>query len=215
MNITIEELSFYKEMSEGDKSKFKSSLMIRTLDKNQIMMGDNNRCTDIPIVLSGNLKLFRVSENGREIGVYNVKAGEICILAAICVLADYEYDFTAEAQTECRLAVIPIDVFHDMIGNCEPFKRYIFKNLADKLITSLNTIEMLNFSSIASRIKTYLRNNADEIGEVIATHGYIARDIGSSREVISRELKKLEKQGFIQLKRGRIIILEKCDKVTE
>jgi CRP/FNR family transcriptional regulator, anaerobic regulatory protein len=197
---------FYNDLKPDEIEKLLSFSAIKKLDKGQLMMGDSGRCNGVPLILKGSLRLFRVAENGREINVYNVHEGELCILAAVCILADLEYEFSVQAQTDCVLAVLPPDIFKQMMTVSESFKNYVFNAMADKLITSLRAIEVLNFSSIEERLKDYLYYNADKNNEIIGTHEMIARDIGSSREVISRHLKKLENEGLLIIKRGKVLL---------
>ena len=91
-----------------------------------------------------------------------------------------------------------------MLNTSSVFRNFIFSSIADKLIVSLNAIELLNFSSIEDRIKSYLSMHANDGGIIINTHENIAKDIGSSREVVSRKLKELENEGYLALKRGKI-----------
>ena len=195
---------FYNQISAQDMDKLRNYSVERKMEKGQFMMGDSGRCNGIPLILSGTMRLFRMAENGREINVYNVNAGELCVLAAVCALAEFEYDFSAQAQTDCILAVIPPEGFRHLMSESEVFKNYVFTALSDKLVAALRAIEMLNFSSIEDRLSDYLYYHADKDNVINATHEMIARDIGSSREVVSRQLKKFEHQGLLKLKRGRI-----------
>lgn len=204
--IMLKEFDFFKDMKPDDLDLLSSSMSIRKLEKGQLMMGDSGRCNGVPLILGGSLRLFRVAENGREINVYNVYSGELCVLAAVCILADFDYEFSAQAHEDCTLAVLPPKIFKQLMTVSEVFKSYVFSAMAEKLITSLRAIEVLNFSSIDDRLKDYLYYNANDKNEIIGTHGMIARDIGSSREVISRHLKKLENEGLLNIKRGKVIL---------
>ena len=125
------------KMSQEDKKLLLSHSSVKKLDKGQLMIGDYNRCGGIPFVLSGSIRLFRISENGRDLTLYKVRAGEICVLAAICAYANLEYDFTAEGLEDSRLSVLPPDSFNNLIKNSELFREFAFSSLADKLIMAL------------------------------------------------------------------------------
>ena len=200
----LKKFPFYDKIDEQSLEKLVNYSVERKLPKGQLMMGDNGRCNGVPLILSGTMRLFRVAENGREINVYNVHEGELCVLAAICTLADFEYDYSTQAKEDCDLAVLPPETFRQLMNDSEVFKNYIFTAMADKLVASMRAIEMLNFSSIEDRLSDYLYYNADENNMVNATHEMMARDIGSSREVVSRQLKKFENQGLLEIKRGKV-----------
>lgn len=202
---------FYGEMKPADTDLLKNSVVRRELGKGQIMMGDNSRCTGIPMVLRGRLRLFRISDKGREMTLYHIREGELCIMAGVCAMGDVEYDFSIEAERDSVLAVIPPDTFKELLYRSAPFKVYVFNALAHKLIQSIETIEMLLFESIEERIMTYLQHNANADNEVKATHEKLAVELGSSREVITRQLKKMAEKGLIELKRGKILLKVICD----
>lgn len=197
---------FYPGMSEADKALLRAKAMPREIGKGQIMTGDNHRCTGIPLVVKGKLRLFRLSEKGREMTLYRIGEGEICILAAVCALGDAEYDFTIEAEKDSTLAIIPPDVFKELLYRSDAFRIHVFNALASRLILSIETIEMLIFMSIEERLIEYLQRSANASGEVKITHEQLAVELGSSREVITRQLQKMEEKGILTLKRGKIFL---------
>lgn len=197
---------FYAWMNDADKALLRSNLIDREVAKGQIMTGDNNRCTGIPMVMKGRLRLFRISEKGREFTLYRVEEGELCLLAAICAMGDAEYDFVMEAEKDSEIAIIPPDTFKELLYRSDPFRTHVFNALACRLILSIDTIEMLIFMSIEERIVEYLQRSANAAGEVKTTHEQLAIELGSSREVITRQLQKMAEKGLIVLKRGKIIL---------
>jgi CRP/FNR family transcriptional regulator len=202
---------FYEQMKPADASLLRDAVIKRELGKGEIMMGDNNRCTGIPIVIRGRLRLFRTSDKGREMTLYHIREGELCIMASVCAMGDAEYDFAIEAERDSVLAIIPPDTFRELLYRSNPFKVFVFNALAQKLIQSIDTIEMLIFESIEERIMTYLQHNANAQNEIKTTHEKMAVELGSSREVITRQLKKMADKGLIELKRGKILLKVICD----
>ena len=202
----IETFPFLNDLTKSEYDMFTSHCVSRKLEQGQLMVGDNNRCGGIPFVLEGSMRLFRTSENGKDMTLYKVKSGELCVLAAVCSFANLKYDFTAEALEDSKLTIMSVEGFNYMLNKSKVFSQFVFAAIADKLIVSLNMIELLNFTSIEDRIKSYLKMNANEEGIVVNTHENIAKDIGSSREVVSRKLKELEKDDHLVLKRGKIIV---------
>ena len=150
--------------------------------------------TGIPMVQRGRLRLFRTSDKGREMTLYRVREGELCVMAGVCAMGDVEYDFSIEAEKDSVLAVIPPDTFRELLYRSDPFKVFVFNALAERLIRSVETIDMLIFASIEEHIIKYLKKNANANNEVRTTHEKMAVELGSSREVITRQLKKLAKR---------------------
>lgn len=210
-NSVYDRFSFYPHMDEADKRLLRESVIQKNMAKGQIMMGDHNRCIGIPMVMKGRLRLFRLSDKGREMTLYRVNVGELCILAGVCALGSVQYDFTVEAERDSVLATIPPETFKELLYRSEPFRTYVFGALAQKLITSIETIEMLIFNSIEERIMAYLQRHAGASGEIKITHEKMAVELGSSREVITRQLKKMADKGCIELRRGRIVVKIMCE----
>ena len=207
----FDRFSFYPDMDEADKRLLRESVIRKDMEKGQIMMGDHNRCIGIPMVMKGRLRLFRLSDKGREMTLYRVNVGELCILAGVCALGSVQYDFTVEAEHDSVLATIPPETFKELLYRSEPFRTYVFGALAQKLIGSIETIEMLIFNSIEERIMAYLQRHAGASGEIKITHEKMAVELGSSREVITRQLKKMADKNLIELKRGRIVVKIMCE----
>lgn len=202
-------LIFYNELDSKSKQIFDNNVTITTLNKGAILVQETSTCSNIPFVIKGGLRLFRTSETGREMTIYNINKGDLCVLAAICVMGELEYDFSVMAKEDSFLAVLPASSFMELMDNSMVFKQFILKSLSEKLVTSLNTIEMINFSSITDRILKYLEENVDENNELIITHEYLAVELGTTREVVSRELRKLVKDNKIIQNRGKIKFLSK------
>jgi CRP/FNR family transcriptional regulator len=156
------------------------------------------------MVLSGSLRLFRTSDDGRELTGYHVTPGNICILASVCVMGELKYDFSAQADEDTLTAMMPPKSFKELMDKSIEFKNYIFTELADRLVSSISLIEDIKFTSIENRIRTYLKDNADMDGILRITHENLAINIGSVREVVSRKLKQMEKNGYLSLSRGVI-----------
>lgn len=197
---------FYAGMSEEDKALLRTKIKIRKIEKGKMIMGDNRRCAGIPMVIKGRFRLFRVSEKGRELTLYRINEGELCILAAVCALGDSEYDFTVQAETDGELAVMPPDTFRELVYHSDAFRIHVFNTLAYRLLSSIDTIEMLIFMSIEERLMEYLHRSANAAGVVEVTHEQLAVELGSSREVITRQLQKMAEKGILSLKRGKIVL---------
>jgi len=195
-------------MKTSEYNYLKNGIYFSRIKKGEYIMGSHDRCESIPMVLSGALRLYRTSEEGREMTGYYVEKGNICILAAICILGSIEYDFTTQADEDTVAAMIPPETFRHLMDISTEFKNYIFSEMAEKLVSALTLIEEIKFTSVEDRIISYLRLNADNEGEVNITQESLAVNIGSVREVVSRTLKRLAMEGIISRKRGKIKLLK-------
>lgn len=197
---------FYTAMADADKELLRKSVAVSKLDRGRIVTGDNSRCLGVMMVLSGRLRLFRLSEKGREVTLYRIGASEVCLLSGICALGNVQYHFSIEAERGSVVATMPPETFKQLLYNSAPFMSYVFGELAKRLIISIDTIEMLLFSSIEQRILEYLHSVSNVGGVVKTTHEKMATELGTSREVITRQLQKMADKGQVKLGRGRITL---------
>jgi|GEM_PF-784087 len=206
-NTMLEVFPFIHDMKTSEYKYMMGNIYFSNIKKGEYIMGSHDRCESIPMVLSGSLRLFRTSEEGREMTGYFVDKGSICILAAVCILASIEYDFTTQADEDTVAAMIPPESFMHLMETSNGFKNYIFIEMAEKLISALTLIEDIKFTKVEDRIMDYLKNNSGNDDVIEITHENLAVNIGSVREVVSRTLKKLEDEGRLERKRGKIKII--------
>ncbi|MFO7611179.1 MAG: Crp/Fnr family transcriptional regulator [Clostridia bacterium] len=206
--ILADKFDFVREMKPDEFEYLKKNIMYKEIKKDQMIFGTHDRCESIPLVIRGQLRLFRVSDEGREMTSYYITPGNICILAAVCTIGMMEYDFTAQAVEDTLMAMLDPESFRHLLNTSSSFKSFIFLEMADKLITSISLIDDMKFTRIEDRIMEYLRRNANEEGWLSITHENLAVNIGTVREVVSRQLKKMEKSGKISMGRKKIRLLD-------
>ena len=165
-------------------------------------------CNDYVLVVGGSIRVQIVTEKGREVVLYHVRAGEGCILTTSCLLSGTT--FPAEGYTEENTAVLalPAAEFNQAIGASSHFRSFVFENFAHRLASLLTRIEQFCSPSIDRSLATTLLHLATDSNQPIsATHQELANEIGTAREVVSRHLKRLEEQGLLNLGRGTIQII--------
>lgn len=185
-----------------------TSIHTKTLTKGQIMQRNNKECVGVPFVIKGRLRVFSLSQSGREMNIYKIEKGDLCLLAALCVITQKPYEFMVSAVEDTEIMVISSSAFREIINNNSKFNTYILSLVADKLIHSLSLHEKVHLTGIREKLISYLYEHADEDNIVRLTHEMIAKDLGSSRVVISREIGKLRAENRIITKRNFIKINE-------
>ncbi|MCK5759505.1 MAG: Crp/Fnr family transcriptional regulator [Clostridiales bacterium] len=206
-DLLIEKFNFIEDMKISEFNYLKTNVYFNKLKKGEMIFGTHDRCESIPMVLRGSLRLFRTSNEGREMTSYYITPGNICILAALCTMGNIEYNFSAQVEEDTLMAMMSPESFKHLIDTSNIFKNYVFLEMADKLLSSFSLIEDIKFTSIEKRIMGHIAVKADANGELTITHENLAVNIGSVREVVSRQLKKLEKAGKLELKRGKIKLI--------
>ncbi|MDH5751859.1 MAG: Crp/Fnr family transcriptional regulator, partial [Deltaproteobacteria bacterium] len=165
-------------------------------------------CPFVPFIISGEIRVFKIGESGREITLYRVKEGDVCILSSSCSVSQKQYPAIAEAGKLTTAYVVPGKIFGNMMRKYPELHDMIFNLLSDRLIELMGVVEEIKLTRVESRIANRLLDLTTPPGpqDVNITHAQLAIDLGSAREVISRTLKKLEREGGVSLVRGKIMV---------
>lgn len=201
---------FLNALDEKAKEAISHHLRINDYEAGYKLINSGQACLGFSFILKGILRVYRINDEGREVTLYKLKQGDSCFLTTLCILSDEENYAFVEVEEDATLAFIPMEIFKEYILEDKAYLKYIFKNLYGKFDHVINALEKITFDSIEKRIIHYLKQAAKKtsgIAIIYTTHEKIAIDIGSSREVVSRTLKNLEKSGIIELARGKIKIL--------
>lgn len=177
----------------------------KSFNKNDFLYIEGDQCNGIGLFLEGEVRVFKTSESGREITLYEMFAGDTCILNASSILSNSYYPANAQCVTDVSALLLPKSVFLELISGYEAMRNFIFNLFSQRLATMIEVVDEIAFRKMDLRLKDYLIEKADN-DVVNLTHQQIANDLGSSREVISRLLKDLEKKGQVILHRKKIEI---------
>ena len=164
---------------------------------------DGDSCGAISFLLSGEIRVYKTGETGREITLYELGPGDTCILNASCILSNTAYPANAVTLSDCGVIQIPAPYFKRLVEISTEMREFVFKVLADRLAVVMELVEEVAFARMDERLMEYLVEKSSD-GKLVATHYKIASDLGSSREVVSRLLKDFERKGRLTLSRKTI-----------
>ena len=159
-------------------------------------------CRAIGLFLAGEVRVYAES-SGREITLYEILPGETCILNASCILSRRSYPANAVAVEDVEALMLPAEAFRALMLAHEAMRDFLFGLFSDRLTLVLELVQEVAFGRLESRLGEYLVARAEN-DLLRATHQAIANDLGTSREVISRILKDLERAGLVSLSRSEI-----------
>lgn len=165
-------------------------------------------CTAFVMRLAGRSRVYKISDTGREILLYRVGAGETCVLTTTCLLGRSHYPASTVVEEEIRDVVIPAAAFHQLMVESEVFRRFVMSNYGDLISELIVLVDEVAFHSIASRLAGLLVAAAKNTPVVTSTHQQLADELGSAREVVSRQLKEFERQGLLRLGRAQIEVVD-------
>ncbi len=156
------------------------------------------------LLLDGTVRVQQVSETGREIVLYRVSAGESCALTTACLMGYEEYQAEGIAETDVEAVAIPRTTFDDLIARSQTFRRFVFTAFSVRITNLFRVIEEVAFARIDVRLAQRLLELSDANDHVELTHQQLAAELGTAREVISRQLNEFQRRGWISTSRGAI-----------
>ena len=162
-------------------------------------------CQGFVVVLSGGVRVTLNSESGRSLLLYRVGPGETCVQTTLCLMAGRDYSAEGVTEKPTRLIVIPRARFESLM-RAEDFRAFVFERFGARLDDMTRVLETIAFTRIDARLAQALLDRAGAAGEVTATHQQLADDIGSAREVVSRQLKIFAREGLVEAGRGALVL---------
>lgn len=157
--------------------------------------------------LAGKSRVYKMSTSGREILLYRVGAGETCVITTTCLLGDSDYPASTIVEEPIRDVLIPANAFHQLMIDSAVFRKFVMTNYGALISDLIVLLDEVAFHSLNARLAKVLldANNAT----ITRTHQQIADELGTAREVVSRQLKRLELKGAVNLGRGHVEIIDR------
>lgn len=189
----------------------KDSLFLkRSFPSKTILMDEGDQCNGVAFVLNGSIQVSKVGSNGRKVILYRLGKGDSCILTIASVLGNIFFPATAVVEKDAEVIIIPVESFKELMVTNVGLQQYIYKLISTRLIEVISLIDELIFRRIDDRLIEFLLKQAHSDGDIIEmTHEELSTQLGTAREVISRILKGLEREGSIQLSRGKVRVLSR------
>jgi CRP/FNR family transcriptional regulator len=169
-----------------------------------VIFGPGRSPENLLLLLEGRVRVQQVSEAGREIVLYRVEAGQSCVLTTACMLAHEDYSAEGIAENDVRAVAIPRAVFDELVGQSVAFRNFVFTAYSRRITDLFQVIEDIAFQRIDIRLAQKLLDLERGSGTIMATHQQLAAELGTAREVISRQLGEFQRRGWVAQSRGRI-----------
>lgn len=164
----------------------------------------------LPFLLSGSVKVMGDDEHGNEILLYYIKPGETCIMSILGALNNDRSKVRAIVDDEAEMLLIPVEKTQYLVSKFPSWSAFIFKLYHKRFEELLRMVNSIAFTKVDQRLEDLLRNKAENLNthELTVTHKQLADELGTAREVVSRLLKQMEKQGKLTLGRNKISLTE-------
>ena len=202
---------FWDQLNEEDKETFCRSSHHVNFPKGT-NIHDGNECTGVILIKSGSLRLYMLSEDGKEITLYRLFPGEMCMLSASCVLKTITFDVYVDSEENSECVVVGGCAYDDVARRIPEAKIFALETAVSRFSDVMWVMQQIMFMSIDKRLAIFLLDEAAQTGSdtIKLTHEQIAKYMGSAREVVSRMLKYFASEGIIASSRSEgIKILNK------
>ena len=202
---------FWKQLTKEQQDRINRGWRIELFDKGRQVYDTTQGCKGVLIVRKGSLRIYMVSEEGREVTLYRLFPGEVCVLAAACLMEEIDFDILIEAPEESEVVTIPAADLQPIMHENSLMETYLYKKTAERFTSVMWTIQQILFKKIDQRIARYLWDVSEREHSMVVsvTHDEIARDIGSAREVVTKTMRHMAGDGLIKSGHGKVEILDK------
>lgn len=210
MNGILSQLPFWDNLSAEEKSLCEMSAVVNEYKKGSYLLGGCNSagCLGMIHIISGEVRAFIVSEEGREITLFHLSSGENCVLSASCVLSQITFETHLYITDDAEILLIPSSVFGRIMENNIHVRCFAFELATQRFSTVMWVMQQIIFYGFDKRLANFLVSECEksEKKEIYMTQEKIAVATNSAREVVARMLRQFALDGLIESKRGVIII---------
>jgi CRP/FNR family transcriptional regulator len=195
--------------SPGLVKKLRENGMMKNYHEGDIILDENSSIRSIPIVMKGMMKVIRTEEDGREILLYYIRAGESCIMSFLGGMHNEKSIVKAEVEEDTEILFLPVDKVSLFIKEYPEWLDYIFRLYHKRFEELLDIVNAIAFKNVDERLLNLLIKKSEilETKTLIITHEQLANELGTARVVVSRLLKQLEDSGKLRLGRNKITLL--------
>ena len=206
-----ENLPFWNSLSSAERKTLLAGTVRFSHPKGSVVHDDRNKCTGLLLVEQGQLRVFIISETGKEITLYRLFDRDVCVLSASCLIRDITFNVHVQAETDTVMLRITTDSYQK-VGETNP----LVQNFTNQLVSSrfsdvMWVVEQVVFMSFDRRLAIHLLEQAAIAGNdtFAVTHDAIARDLGTAREVVTRMLSRFQEEGLVTVSRGEISLRDR------
>ncbi len=193
-------------LEEDLKGPLKAASRVVKMPAGTQIFGPGQAPENFLLLIHGTVRVQQVSEAGREIVLYRVSAGESCALTTACLMGYEEYLAAGIAESDIEAVAIPRSTFDDLIARSKVFRKFVFTAFSVRVTNLFRVIEDVAFSRIDIRLAQKLLPLLDGKDHISVTHQQLAFELGTAREVISRQLTEFQRRGWIEMSRGTVRI---------
>lgn len=181
----------------------------RSFRQGDVIMRTGQYIKSTALVLEGRIKIYRENAEGGEFLMYYLGPGQACAVSMICALQSHTSEIMAVAEEDCEVLMLPVQLMDDLMNKYKSWNHFVIQTYKNRFDEILSVVDNIAFRNMDERLEFYLKRHANVTGKknIELSHQQIADDLNSSREVISRLLKKMEQRNLLKLHRNMIELM--------
>ena len=205
-------LPFWDGLTTEEQKRLSSSAQKRTASAGEHVHDGTQECTGFLIVTDGQLRIYNLSESGREITLYRLLPGDICLFSASCAIKNLRFDVMITAEKDTAFLLIPSDVYKRLMEENVAVSNFTNELMASRMSEVMWLMEQIMWQSFDKRLAAFLleESSLNRSDSLTITHEAIANHLGSAREVVTRMLRYFQQEGFVALSRGVVTLTDKA-----
>ncbi len=201
---------FWSELTPAQQNRLSGSLIPRRVEKDTLIHNGSADCVGLLLVVSGRLRVFILSEEGKEITLYRLLEQDICLFSASCIFRSIQFDVMVEAESPTEFLMIPNVLYEELMRESAPVANYTNELMAARFSDVMWLLNQILYKKLDSRLAAFLLEESllADSETLYLTHEEIANHLGSAREVVTRMLKYFSSEGLVALSRGVVNITD-------
>lgn len=200
----IERFQDLQELPKALQERLLAQSKLMKLQEGQVIFGPGKVPDNLLLILEGTIRVQHLSSEGREIVLFRVSGGDSCILTTACLLAYEDYAAEGIAETDVEAVGIPRGVFEELVSTSKEFRQFMFRAYSKRIADLFMTIEEIAFQRMDVRLARRLLEMDRGSHVIIATHAQLAAELGTAREVITRQLREFQRRSWVKIGRGSV-----------
>lgn len=196
----------WSQLTPEQQQRLEQSAAPRTVKQGTILHNGEADCVGLFLMGRGQLRAFILSDEGKEITLYRLLEGDICLFSASCMLSGIQFDLSVEAEKDSNLWVVPAAVYRELMEQSAPLANFTNELISSRFSEVMWLMDQILFRRFDSRLAGFLLEESAMEGrdDLSLTHDRIARHLGTAREVVTRMLKYFQSEGLVSLSRGGV-----------
>lgn len=204
--LRLADLAFWPRLTAAERERVEQTTRSVEYQPGQMIWSGERDCLGILLIRSGVVRLFLLSEDGREATVSRMSEGEVCIITAACAMPTTQLNIQVQAESRVEALVLPAVTLSGLVKENLYVENFMYRSAAQHFSRVMEAVEQMLFSTLEQRLIAYLLDEAQRLGTdtLKVTQEQMAQAIGSAREAVTRTLKKLAASGAVELFRGGV-----------